>query len=674
MRRVVVRANPARNIIIAVTIFVAALLSILSFIYFSRSSDALTGSQWQAGRIIDDSVFYNGNDMTAQEIQTFLNQKNPNCDTYGTQRYNSSMTNAQYAASRGWPGPAYVCLKDYYQVPRSDQNINNLSTNSIPPGAISAAQIIKNASSTYNVSSKAILVLLEKESLNLIKDSWPLPNQYRNSMGYGCPDTAPCDPRYEGFYNQITNAARQFKIYKENAASYRHKAYQNNSILFQANNPGCGSSTVYLESQASAGLYNYTPYQPNQAALDNLYGTGDNCSAYGNRNFWRIFNDWFGNTRGPDYSASLQSFNVYTDSSLTTRAPIAGDTYIVRPGQELYLQIKTLNDGRATWNTNTKFGTVAPFDRNSAIYSSDWSAPNRLISLTTPNQEIAPGQVSSASVKIKIPTNKLRYEERFGILQEGVTWFNDTYLLKIQVSEPAQGINPANGYSILSGQQITNGQSLISADGYSYMNLDETGSLSLYVNFNKVWGTASAGKNAHLVMQPDGNLVLYSADSVAVWSSDSGGSGVSNTYLQSDGNLVVYKANGQSTWSSSTSIGIGHEAFPTSELYSGGMLFKNQAIESFDRTRALHFQNDGNLVLYDKRTGAALWSSTTDRTNASHVAMQDDGNLVIYSASGKALWNSITSGKGLSKLVVQNDANLVLYNSASYTWTSNTAR
>jgi uncharacterized protein Veg len=44
-------------------------------------------------------------------------------------------------------------------------------------------------------------------------------------------------------------------------------------------------------------LYKYTPYTPNAAALNNLYGLGDNCSAYGNRNFWRYFTDWFGSTQ-----------------------------------------------------------------------------------------------------------------------------------------------------------------------------------------------------------------------------------------------------------------------------------------------------------------------------------------------------------------------------------------
>lgn len=301
MKRFVIKKQFNRYIIgITAMVFLVSSFTTLSF-GGSSVGAVVSGANWQAGRIIDDDIFYNGDAMSVQEIQIFLNEKVPNCDTNGTQMYNGSMTNAQYAASRGWPAPAYVCLKDYYQVPRSDQNINNLGTNVIPSGAISASQIIKNAAVAYNINPKVLLVTLEKESLNLLKDNWPLPNQYRNAMGYGCPDTAPCDPQYEGFYNQMTNAARQFKLYKDNPNNYRYRPFQDNAISYQANAPSCGTSNVYISTVATAGLYNYTPYQPNQAALNNMYGLGDSCSAYGNRNFWRIFTDWFGGTQGSTY-------------------------------------------------------------------------------------------------------------------------------------------------------------------------------------------------------------------------------------------------------------------------------------------------------------------------------------------------------------------------------------
>ena len=57
------------------------------------------------------------------------------------------------------------------------------------------------------------------------------------------------------------------------------------------------SSPVYIQNQATANLYYYTPYQPNAAALRAGYGEGDGCSAYGNRNFYQYFTDWFGSTQ-----------------------------------------------------------------------------------------------------------------------------------------------------------------------------------------------------------------------------------------------------------------------------------------------------------------------------------------------------------------------------------------
>ena len=57
------------------------------------------------------------------------------------------------------------------------------------------------------------------------------------------------------------------------------------------------SSPVYIQNQATANLYYYTPYQPNAAAIRAGYGEGDGCSSYGNRNFFQYFTDWFGATQ-----------------------------------------------------------------------------------------------------------------------------------------------------------------------------------------------------------------------------------------------------------------------------------------------------------------------------------------------------------------------------------------
>jgi hypothetical protein len=307
-----------------------------TFLSPRNTAHAASSSDWQASDIIDDALFYNNNAMSTQDIQNFLNQKVPTCDTNGTQMYNSTITDAQYAASQGWPGPAYVCLKDYYQVPRSDQIVSNLSTNVTPSGAISAAQIIKNAADTYGINPQVLLVTIQKESLNLLNDNWPLPSQYISAMGYGCPDTAPCDPQYAGFYNQMMNSARQFQLYKNNPSSYRYKYLQNNTILYNPST-SCGSSTVYISSQATAGLYNYTPYQPNQSAINNLYGNGDSCSSYGNRNFWRTFTDWF----GPSTSSHLR-YSVI-------QGPNSSNLYLQTSAGKYYISDSTV---MANWGIN----------------------------------------------------------------------------------------------------------------------------------------------------------------------------------------------------------------------------------------------------------------------------------------------------------------------------------
>ena len=280
-----------------------------------RPAHAVTASDWKAGRIIDDALFTNASDMSVNDIQSFLNSRVPNCDTWGTQPAidwgRPDLTRAQYAATRGWPGPPYVCLRNYYEVPKSEPGpgvpVNSFQNGGNPPaGSISAAQMIYNAAQRYQINPKALLVTIQKESIGpLTTDTWPLEKQYTYAMGAYCPDSGPggsanCDPNYAGFSIQIAQSARLMRYYLDNMQqpwwAYK-KPFQNNYILWNVEPTGCGGGNVYVETKATAALYTYTPYQPNAAALNNMYGTGDRCSAYGNRNFWRIWNDWFGRTR-----------------------------------------------------------------------------------------------------------------------------------------------------------------------------------------------------------------------------------------------------------------------------------------------------------------------------------------------------------------------------------------
>lgn len=281
---------------IASLIAVGVVAALLSVSGPHSSAEAADGSQFDPGNIISDSMFFDGSAMSAAAAQSFLSAKRPTCRS------------------------GYTCLPQY------KQNTPNVAATSgrcaaySGAAAESAATIIAKVGAACGVSQKVLIVLLEKEQ-SLVTDDWPSSTQYAKATGYSCPDTAACDPAYAGFFYQVYHAARQFKSYAASPGSWNHQAGRVNYVRYHPDS-SCGSSAVFIANQATAGLYNYTPYQPNAAALANLYGTGDRCSAYGNRNFWRIFTDWFGSpTAGTSLLKTSADATVYLVSG-TVKHPI----------------------------------------------------------------------------------------------------------------------------------------------------------------------------------------------------------------------------------------------------------------------------------------------------------------------------------------------------------------
>lgn len=263
----------------------------------AERAEAASASEFRAGNLISDENFFAGNAMTSSEVQSFLSAQLPVCDT------------------------GYTCLPAFQQATPAKTATAYCAA---MPGLQqeSAASIIARVGSACGVSQRVLLVLLQKEQ-SLVTDRNPSQLQYARATGFACPDTAPCDSTYAGFFDQVYAAARQFKLYAARPASYNHRAGQWNSVLYHPN-AACGSSRVYIANQATAGLYNYTPYQPNGAALNNLYGTGDGCSAYGNRNFWRMYTDWFGDPLGPAVPAGSPIGAIEAASAGPTAAVVAG--------------------------------------------------------------------------------------------------------------------------------------------------------------------------------------------------------------------------------------------------------------------------------------------------------------------------------------------------------------
>src|SRR5690606_6003187 len=117
----------------------------------------------------------------------------PVCDTWGTKIYTGNTSRATYSASKGVSSP-FTCLKDYTENTPVRSGESGLCAG-FNGGNLSAALIIHRVAESCGISAKVLIVMLQKEQ-SLITDDWPWPIQYRSAMGYGCPDTAPCDTQY----------------------------------------------------------------------------------------------------------------------------------------------------------------------------------------------------------------------------------------------------------------------------------------------------------------------------------------------------------------------------------------------------------------------------------------------------------------------------------------------
>lgn len=391
----------------------------------SGTASAVDARNFQPGRIIDDQVFTDSSSMTVDQIQSFLNSK-VSCDTWGVKRSElGGGTRAQWMAARGY-SPPFRCVTDYIENPST--GANNYGTNSTPNGGLSAAQLIYNYSKQFTINPQVLLVTLQKEN-GLITDEWPTLKQYREAMGFGCPDNvapgAPaCDPTYGSFSAQLYQAARHFRGYIDRPAGWWIPFNTGwNNIMWSPNQPVCGSSQVYIQNRATAALYSYTPYQPNAAALAAQYGLGDNCSAYGNRNFYMYFTDWFGSTTLDGYRWQPVSQEYFTDSTKSIRA--GAD---IPPGGKLHLVLKVRNTGSITWsNKDGEFPVnlaTLPADNSSAFCSPGWLSCNRPARLM--ESSVATGEIGTFEFEVSNNTNLSGNHRLYvSLVAEGKAWFNN---------------------------------------------------------------------------------------------------------------------------------------------------------------------------------------------------------------------------------------------------------
>jgi len=104
----------------------------------------------------------------------------------------------------------------------------------------------------------------------------------------------------------------------------------------------------------------------------------------------------------------------------------------------------------------------------------------------------------------------------------------------------------------------------------------------------------------------------------------------------------------------------------TSYLQPGQSLQPGHTLSSPNGLYSLWMQTDGNVVLYNGQNdnpAQARWATHTGpgQFTPSQLIMQGDGNLVLYDTSNQARWASGTSRQIGAFLEVQNDGNVVIY-------------
>jgi LysM repeat protein len=120
------------------------------------------------------------------------------------------------------------------------------------------------------------------------------------------------------------------------------------------------------------------------------------------------------------------------------------------------------------------------------------------------------------------------------------------------------------------GESLGIDQKLTSSNGKYTLIMQADGNLVLYAESNTpVWATSTQDSGAvRASLQDDGNLVLYTKEeerrfrrdvAVAVWASQTSGEKV-RLVLQDDRNLIIYTADGHELWASGTALAGGAEA------------------------------------------------------------------------------------------------------------------
>jgi len=231
------------------------------------------GTEWDAGNIFSDAVFYNAASYPDEAgVQGAIDQVGATC------LVNSCLGHAMFrveglSSPACQPVPAEQDAKPY-------------------------AHMLFVLARACGFNPQVAIVMVIKESQGFTRPSPP-----PALTGFGCPDSGPggsanCDPSKAGVWAQTSGLFTAVAKLRQDPSKVNYLEGQSHDILWNIAESGCGAAPVTVANRATATLYTYTPYQPNAASIAAYPGTGDACSSYGNRNVFFLFQKYFGSTGG----------------------------------------------------------------------------------------------------------------------------------------------------------------------------------------------------------------------------------------------------------------------------------------------------------------------------------------------------------------------------------------
>ncbi len=177
-------------------------------------------------------------------------------------------------------------------------------------------------------------------------------------------------------------------------------------------------------------------------------------------------------------------------------------------------------------------------------------------------------------------------------------------------------------------QMLPKGQIMYSPDRRFQLNHQNDGNVVLYGPNGTLWATNTLGNTNNLVMQCDGNLVLYGNGSPSVhWASNTGGGGSPKLVLQNDGNLVMYSNTGAVKWATNTG--------------GSGPVTYNVNLTGAPLQHATNIASDGTIIRdYGTASPVSGYSGLWGMRMSGKMRLPQTGayNFRIYSDGGARMW------------------------------------